>query len=121
MEENNINPPFPKLFKQFFDFEFTLQCWALIETKFKWQHIDYDLWIAIYAIMQKYDEKNEKMKRRKAMFDEKQKNYCIEKQAREQRKKALWLHIEKAEQKLSEYKNVILAFGKLASTSAITK
>jgi hypothetical protein len=61
------------------------------------------------------------MKRRKAMFDEKQKNYCIEKLARETKKKALCLHIEKAEQKLSEYKNVILAFGKLASTSAITK
>lgn len=55
------------------------------------------------------------------MFDEKQKNYCIEKLARETKKKALCLHIEKAEQKLSEYKNVILAFGKLASTSAITK
>lgn len=83
--------------------------------------IDPKIWESLYIVKQKYDEKNEKYKKRHKMFDEKQKNYCIEKQAREQRKKALWLHIEKAEQKLSEYKNVILAFGKLASTSAITK
>lgn len=119
MEENNYWLKIEII--EFFNFRLHLTNGEVTACSFNWEWIDTDIWKWIYAIMQKYDEKNEKMKRRKAMFDEKQKNYCIEKQAREQRKKALWLHIEKAEQKLSEYKNVILAFGKLASTSAITK
>ena len=121
MEENNINPPFPKLFRQFFDFEFTLQCWALIETKFKWQHIDYDLWIVIYAIMQKYDEKNERLKKRTKIFEEKQKKYCENLEKWRKDKEHYQEHIKRAETKLCEYKNTILAFGKLATCNSISK
>ena len=49
------------------------------------------------------------------MFDKKQKKYCEDMEARITHKKHLQEHIQKAESKLTEYKNTILAFGKLAS------
>lgn len=44
------------------------------------------------------------------MFEEKQKNYMEQQEAWAKNRDHLQEHIRKAESKLSEYKNVILAF-----------
>ena len=44
------------------------------------------------------------------MFEEKQKNYAEQQEAWVKNKDHLQEHIRKAESKLAEYKNVILAF-----------
>lgn len=51
------------------------------------------------------------------MFDAKQKHYCQSLEAWQEKQKHLQDHIRKAEAKLTEYKNTILAFGVLASKS----
>ena len=51
-----------------------------------------------------------KLKDRKKMFDKKQKKYCEDMEAWKQHKEHLQQHIQKAESKLTEYKNTILAF-----------
>lgn len=55
------------------------------------------------------------------MFNEKQKKYCENLEKWRKDKEHYQEHIKRAETKLCEYKNTILAFGKLASTSAISK
>jgi hypothetical protein len=55
-------------------------------------------------------DKVNKMKERKKMFEEKQKNYMEHQEAWIKSKDHLQEHIRKSEAKLSEYKNVILAF-----------
>ena len=51
-----------------------------------------------------------KLKQRKKIFDKKQKKYCEDMEAWKQHKEHLCEHIQKAESKLTEYKNTILAF-----------
>jgi hypothetical protein len=55
-------------------------------------------------------DKVNKMTERKKMFEEKQKNYMEHQEAWIKHKEHLQEHIQKSEAKLSEYKNVILAF-----------
>jgi hypothetical protein len=61
------------------------------------------------------------MKKRKKVFDKKQQKYCEDLEAWRKDKEHLQEHIRKAESKLSEYKNVILAFGKIATCNSISK
>ena len=61
------------------------------------------------------------MKLRTKTFENKQKKYCEDLEAWRKDKEHLQEHIRKAESKLSEYKNVILAFGKLATCNSISK
>ena len=55
------------------------------------------------------------------MFDKKQKKYCEDLQAWSNERKHYQEHIKRAESKLCEYKNTILAFGKLATCNSISK
>ncbi len=105
----------------FFNFTFDLIDGQVIWCRLNWRPIDTIIWKEIYLIKEKYDEKNEKYKRRKKMFDKKQKKYCEDMEARIIHKKHLQEHIQKAEAKLCEYKNTILAFGKLASCNSLSK
>jgi hypothetical protein len=55
-------------------------------------------------------DKANRLKKRTKIFDEKQKNYSEQQEARAKNRDHLQEHIRKSEAKLSEYKNVILAF-----------
>jgi hypothetical protein len=86
-----------------------------------WQPIDTAIWSRLFLVKQKYDEKNEKYKKRHKMFDKKQKKYCEDLEARSKERKHYQEHIKRAETKLCEYKNTILAFWKLATCNSISK
>jgi hypothetical protein len=86
-----------------------------------WQPIDTAIWSWLFLVKQKYDEKNERLKKRTKIFEEKQKKYCENLEKWRKDKEHYQEHIKRAETKLCEYKNTILSFGKLASTSAISK
>lgn len=103
--------------ENFFNFQFIIDENRLVCTKFNWEVIDWYVWDELYIIKQKYD----KMKKRKKVFDKKQQKYCEDLEAWRKDKEHLQEHIRKAESKLSEYKNVILAFGKLATCNSISK
>ena len=111
----------PATTEQFFDFEFTLLAWQLVKTTRGGEIIDPKIWESLYIVKQKYDEKNEKYKKRHKMFDKKQKKYCEDLEARSKERKHYQEHIKRAETKLCEYKNTILAFGKLATCNSISK
>lgn len=55
------------------------------------------------------------------MFDRKQKKYCEDLEIWKKDRKHYQEHIHRAETKLTEYKNTILAFGKLAACNSISK
>ena len=55
-------------------------------------------------------DKANRLRKRTKIFNEKQKNYSEQQEARAKNKDHLQEHIRKSETKLSEYKNVILAF-----------
>lgn len=101
----------------FFNFEFDVLEWQIICCRMDWQLIPTDIWNSLWDIKQKYD----KMKKRKREFDKKQKHYCESLEAWKKDKEHLQEHIRKAETKLCEYKNTILAFGKLATCNSISK
>jgi exonuclease VII large subunit len=86
-----------------------------------WQPIDTAIWSWLFLVKQKYDEKNERLKKRTKEFDKKQKNYCENLEKRRKDKEHYQEHIKRAETKLCEYKNTILAFGKLATCNSISK
>ena len=111
----------PATTEQFFDFEFTLLAWQLVKTTRGGEIIDPKIWESLYIVKQKYDEKNEKYKKRHKMFDKKQKKYCEDLEARSKERKHYQEHIKRAETNLCEYKNTILAFGKLATCNSISK
>ena len=106
----------------FFDFQFIMNAdWTLKETKFQDKVLDPEIWSSLFLIKEKYFEKVKKNKERKKIFEAKQKNYQEQMEARTKNRDHLCEHIRKSEAKLSEYKNVILAFWKLATCNSITK
>lgn len=106
----------------FFDFKFVMNFdWTLKETKLWETVLDPAIWSSLFLIKEKYFEKATKLKKRTKIFEEKQKNYLEKQETREKNKAHLQEHIKKSESKLSEYKNVILAFWKLATCNSITK
>lgn len=107
----------PLSIQNFFNFEFEVLWWQVIECKMDWQITDTAIWQSLFLVKQKYD----KMKQRKREFDKKQQHYCESLEAWRRDKEHLQAHIKRAESKLSEYKNVILAFGKLATCNSISK
>ena len=118
MEEKTTTP---RQTFNFFNFEFDVLEWNLIWCRMDGSVIDLSIWNSLWNIKQKYDKKNTTLKLRTKTFENKQKYYCEQLEIWKKNKEHLCEHISKAEQKLSEYKNVILAFGKLATTSAISK
>lgn len=106
----------------FFDFTFIMNAdWTMKECQLLWKPLNELLALSLRTIREKYLDKVKKNKERKKIFEEKQKNYMQDKEAWIKHKAHLQEHIQKSEAKLSEYKNVILAFGKLATTSWISK
>ena len=103
---------------QFFNFTIDLCNWEVCKVFIDGKEIiDKEIWESLYAIYQKYM----KLKERKKMFDKKQKKYCEDMEAWKQHKEHLCEHIQKAESKLTEYKNTILVFWKLASCNWLSK
>lgn len=106
----------------FFDFQFTMNAdGSMKECKLWDQILEPAIWQALWIVRDKYMDKANKMKERKKMFEEKQKNYMEHQEAWIKNKEHLQEHIQKSEAKLSEYKNVILAFWKLATCNSISK
>lgn len=111
----------PQTTELFFDFEFTILAWQLIKTTRGGEIIDPKIWESLYIIKQKYDKKNTTLKLRTKTFENKQKKYCEDLEKWRKDKEHLQEHIRRAESKLCEYKNTILAFGKLATCNSISK
>lgn len=111
----------PTTTEQFFDFEFTLLAWQLLKTTRGGEIIDTKIWESLYIVKQKYDKKNTTLKLRTKTFENKQKKYCEDLEKRRKDKEHYQEHIKRAESKLCEYKNTILAFGKLATCNSISK
>jgi len=111
----------PIIIEQFFNFEFTLQGWELIETTMDWKKIKPAIWESLYIVKQKYDKKNRTAKQSKKTLENKQKKYCEDLEKWRKDKEYLQEHIRRVETKLCEYKNTILAFGKLATCNSISK
>lgn len=106
----------------FFDFQFILNAdGTMKECKFNNEVLDPAIWSSLFIIREKYLDKVKKNRERKKIFEEKQKNYMQDQEAWIKHKAHLQEHIQKSEAKLSEYKNVILAFGKLATCNSISK
>ena len=102
----------------FFDFQFTMNAdGTMKECKFNWEVLDPAIWSSLFEIREKY------MKKVKQHKEDKKKlwNQQAEREARGKSKNHLQEHIRKSEAKLSEYKNVILAFWKLATCNSISK
>lgn len=106
----------------FFDLQFTMNAdGSMKECKFQDQVLEPAIWSSLFLIREKYLDKVKKNRERKKIFEEKQKNYMQDQEAWIKHKAHLQEHIQKSEAKLSEYKNVILAFGKLATCNSISK
>ena len=106
----------------FFDFTFVMNAdWTMKECRFNNEVLDPAIWSSLFLIREKYLDKVKKNKERKKIFEEKQKNYMQDQEAWIKHKAHLQEHIQKSEAKLSEYKNVILAFWKLATCNSISK
>lgn len=123
MDEIIYSTPVQKL--DFFDFQFEVMDGQLLKTTLQQggekQVLDPCIWASLFIVKQKYDDKNEKFKKRKKMFDKKQSKYCEDLEKWRKDKEHYQEHIKKAETKLVEYKNTILAFGKLAACNSISK
>ena len=106
----------------FFDFQFTMNAdGSMKECKYWEQVLEPAIWSSLFVIREKYLDKVKKNRERKKIFEEKQKNYMQDQEAWIKHKAHLQEHIQKSEAKLSEYKNVILAFWKLATCNSISK
>lgn len=122
-----VDPLFMKQILQdteadFFDFTFVFNAdWTMKECKFKDEVLDPAIWQSLFQVREKYIDKSNRLKKRTKIFEEKQKNYLQQQEARAKGRDHLQEHIRKSEAKLSEYKNVILAFWKLATCNSISK
>lgn len=106
----------------FFDFQFTMNAdGSMKECKYWEQVLDPCIWQSLFLIREKYMDKAKRLKKRTKIFEEKQKNYLETQEAWAKSKDHLQEHIRKSEAKLSEYKNTILAFWKLATCNSISK
>lgn len=102
----------------FFDFQFVMNAdWTLKETKHQNVVLDPAIWSSLFLIRKKYFKKVKQHKEDKKKLW----NQQAEREARSKSKDHLQEHIRRSESKLSEYKNVILAFWKLATCNSITK
>lgn len=105
----------------FFNFQLDVLAGQVIWCRMDWQPIDTAIGSWLFIVKQKYDKENERYKRTKKIFEKKKKAYMEvmeNSKAHIDRQKE---HIKKAETKLVEYKNTILAFWKLASCNSISK
>lgn len=107
--------------ENFFNFQFIVENWELVETLMDWKKIKPAIWESLYIVKQKYNEKNERLKKRTKIFEEKQKRYEEIMENTLAHNRRCKEYIQKAEAKLTEYKNTILAFGKLATCNSISK
>ena len=102
----------------FFDFQFTMNAdGSMKECKYWDQILEPAIWQSLFLIREKYMKKVKQHKEDKKKLT----NQQAEREARAYTKDHLQEHIRKSEAKLSEYKNVILAFWKLATCNSISK
>ena len=102
----------------FFDFQFTMNAdGTMKECKYWEQVLEPAIWESLFLIREKYMKKVQQHKEDKKKLT----NQQAEREARAKSKDHLQEHIRKSEAKLSEYKNVILAFWKLATCNSISK
>ena len=102
----------------FFDFTFILNAdGSMKECKYWEQVLDPCIWKSLFLIREKYMKKTRQHKEDKKKLT----NQQAEREAWAKNKDHLQEHIRKSEAKLSEYKNVILAFWKLATCNSISK
>ena len=115
-----VNPAFLLQDMQidFFDFQFIMNAdWTLKETKFKDQILEPAIWSSLFLIKEKYFKKVKQHKIDKKKLE----NHREVEEIRAKNRDHLQEHIRRSEAKLSEYKNVILAFWKLATCNSISK
>lgn len=102
----------------FFDFQFTMNAdGSMKECKYWEQVLEPAIWQSLFLIREKYMKKIRQHKEDKKKLT----NQQAEREAWSKSKDHLQEHIRKSEAKLSEYKNVILAFWKLATCNSISK
>ena len=102
----------------FFDFQFTMNADGIMkECKYWEQVLEPAIWQSLFLIREKYMKKIRQHKEDKKKLT----NQQAEREAWSKSKDHLQEHIRKSEAKLSEYKNVILAFWKLATCNSISK
>lgn len=102
----------------FFDFQFTMNAdGSMKECKYWDQILEPAIWQSLFLIREKYMKKTRQHKEDKKKLA----NQQAEREAWSKSKDHLTEHIRKSEAKLSEYKNVILAFWKLATCNSISK
>ena len=103
---------------EFFDFTFIINSdGTMKECQFLWKKVDEQLAISLWTIREKYMKKTRQHKEDKKKLA----NQQAEREAWAKNRDHLQEHIRKSEAKLSEYKNVILAFWKLATCNSISK
>ena len=102
----------------FFDFTFIMNAdGSMKECKYWEQVLEPAIGQSLFLIREKYTKKTRQHKEDKKKLT----NQQVEREARAKNKDHLQEHIRKSEAKLSEYKNVILAFWKLATCNSISK
>ena len=102
----------------FFDFQFIMNAdGSMKECKYWEQVLDPCIWQSLFLIREKYMKKVKQHKEDKKKLT----NQQDEREAWAKNRDHLQEHIRKSETKLSEYKNVILAFWKLATCNSISK
>ena len=102
----------------FFDFTFIMNAdGTMKECKYWEQVLEPAIWQSLFLIREKYMKKTRQHKEDKKKLA----NQQSEREARAKSKDHLQEHIRKSEAKLSEYKNEILAFWKLATCNSISK
>ena len=102
----------------FFDFQFTMNAdGSMKECKYWDQILEPCIWQSLFLIREKYLKKVRQHKEDKKKLEEHKEIQEVWAKNRDH----LQEHIRKSEAKLSEYKNVILAFWKLATTNPISK
>lgn len=102
----------------FFDFQFIMNAdGSMKECKLWDQILEPAIWQSLFLIREKYLKKVRQHKEDKKKLT----NQQAEREARAKNRDHLQEHIRKSEAKLSEYKNVILAFWKLATCNSISK
>ena len=102
----------------FFDFTFIMNAdWTVKECQLLWKPLDELLAISLWDVREKYMKKVRQHKIDKKKLE----NHKEVEQVWVKNKDHLQEHIRRSEAKLSEYKNVILAFWKLATCNSISK
>lgn len=99
---------------QFFDFTFSIEGRELKKATLNWKKINLTIWESLYQVYLKYIDKNEKMKKRKKMFEEKQKHYMEALAKRKEHEKKLLWHIAYTEKASGEKQRLLNAIGMIA-------